>query len=102
MTQQNLPLAEAARDTALARVQLANEDWVDHAVETVRWLAKQGQPFTTDDVWAHVTYRPAEPRAMGAAMRVASSIGIARATGRYVKSKRVACHARPVMVWERA
>lgn len=91
---------EVERDKALERVQLANQDWVDHAINTIRFLSRHNDTFTTDDVWAKVAFKPHEPRAMGAAMRAASQAGIISPTGVYQKSHRTACHARPVMVWK--
>jgi hypothetical protein len=94
---------EQARDIALKHVQSnANLAWLAEAKTAVETLAATQQPFTTDDVWdivdvtGHVTH---EPRAMGPVIRSASKQGLIRPTGLYRNSKRVECHARPMMVW---
>jgi hypothetical protein len=95
---------EQAADEAIARVG-ANADpgWLRKAQEAIYLLMDEG-PFTTDDVWAVLNdwyvKPPREPRAMGAAMRIAQQEGWIVATGNYRKSERVECHGRPVMIWE--
>ena len=93
---------EQARDAAIQQVEAnADEGWLKAAHWAVVFLAEDGDPFTTDDIWEYVDRhgKPREPRAMGAVMKQAAAEGLIEATGEYRKSKRVECHARPVMVW---
>jgi hypothetical protein len=103
--EQAKPTAEQAADEAIARVgSNADPGWVRSALDAVRSIALTRSRFTTDDVWELLERRGVqathEPRALGAVIRMASKKGIIRSTGEYVKSKRVECHSRPVMVWE--
>ena len=97
--------ATKAADEAIARAgSNADSGWVRAALDAVRSLALARSRFTTDDVWELLERRGVqathEPRALGAVIRMASKSGIIRATGQYVKSKRVECHGRPIMIWE--
>jgi hypothetical protein len=95
------------RDDAIDRVEEhAEPGWIDVAVAAVRVLRYRGAEFTTDDVWAYLEteIRPAqepprEPRAMGAAMRQATRLGLCEATDRTTASNRPGCHRRPVRIW---
>jgi hypothetical protein len=98
--------ATKAADEAIERVKRnADPLWLCKAQEAIYLLMTEG-PFTTDDVWAVLkdwyVKPPHEPRAMGAAMRMAQHDGWIVATGNYKKSERVECHGRPVMVWAAA
>lgn len=91
---------ELQRDLALERLQDANDAWIKRAVETIQGVALRLPVFTTDTVWiAMGEDTPPEPRAMGAAMRLAARQKIIEATNRTAKSTRAACHRRPVTVW---
>ena len=96
--------AEIARDEAIRHVAKGNAAWIETAIAAVRLLAVTNHEFTTDEVWAALDERnvepPSEGRAMGAAMHRAALLGIIKATDRTRKSSRVACHARPVRVWQ--
>lgn len=98
--------ALAARDESMARVeQHADDVWKREALAAVVRVARERGRFTTDDVWQALDGVEAgthEPRAMGAVMRQAARQGWVRATDGYVRSSRVACHARPLRVWESA
>lgn len=64
----------AATATALANVEQGSDPvWVSLATDTVLNLAREGEPFTTDDVWDHLAERgveqPREPRALGPIMK---------------------------------
>ena len=100
--QMSLEDALAARDAAIDQVEAhADAEWKRHALEAVARLARERRRFTTDDVWAVMgKVGTHEPRAMGAVMRQAFRLGLVRGTEDYVKSKRVACHGRPLRVWE--
>jgi hypothetical protein len=95
--------AEAARDEAVERVaQPAGvPSWVNRVLAVVR-LFDRGRSFTADDLWMILgPDRPAEPRALGAALVAARQEGLARPTGQYRKSERVNRHAGPVAIWTR-
>lgn len=96
------PLGEQARDTAILRVDVNNPTLVGLALGAIRALLADGVlELTTDDVWRRLGDTVAgEPRAMGAAMRRAQAEGLIRPTARHVCSLRVACHRRPLRVWE--
>lgn len=90
-------LAEAGAERAAAG---AGAEWVARATAEAVLLARRGQPFSADEVWAAVGDCPGDPRAMGAVMRRLASEGVIRATGLYRPSRRPGCHARPVLLWE--
>lgn len=98
--------AERAADEAIERVgRNADPNWKQAALEAVCIIAlDRRQRFTTDDVWELLDQQGVrathEPRALGAVIRTAQSKGLIQSTGEYVKSKRIECHGRPVMVWE--
>ena len=104
MTQLDLLAALAARDEAIQRVdEHASDAWKAEAMRAVVRVARERRRFTTDDVWAVLGESGThEPRAMGAIMLQAARDGWVRATDDYVRSNRVACHARPLRVWESA
>ncbi len=93
-------LGEQLKDEAVDRVERSHEDWVALTKRVVIALANNRAEFTTDDVWQLLGQRtPVEPRAMGAAMRIAAREKIVERTDRVQKSVRPACHRRPVTVW---
>lgn len=96
-------VAERVKERAIDRVErAADEDWLSLVSGLVRHLALTRETLTTDDVWAGIGDRvaePSEPRAMGAVMRTAARSGWVEATDRTVKSSRVKCHRRPIRVW---
>lgn len=98
----DLAASIAAKDEAVQRVASnADPDWMRQAVDGIWALALNADTLTTDDVWdaipdAATTH---EPRALGAAMKRAASLGYITATDTYRPSARPACHARPVRVW---
>lgn len=100
----NVQAEEAALDSALATVEDAACDvWKESAWMVLVNLAMRGNEFTTDAVWLMLSeWRippPREPRAMGAMVRRAVRVGLIEGTGRMVKSERVGCHRRPVVVY---
>lgn len=94
---------ERARDAAIEEVRTGiNMDWYEAALRVIRGLANSGKLFTTDDVWEALEKQlvaTPERRAMGAVMRDTARAGTIKPTTNYVKSRRPACHARPVRVW---
>ena len=95
--------AQLNLDAALEKVESnADPEWKAAALEAVRSCAKNMPEFTTDQVWrilARTDYGTHEPRAMGAIMRQAVSLGWVKPTDQYRTSERPECHKRPVKVW---
>jgi hypothetical protein len=94
---------EAQRE-AIERVDKnADPQWKIDMLEAVKSVAARLVKFTSDDVWEELANKSDsethEPRALGAIMKKAASLGIVVGTSEYQPSKRVACHARPVRVW---
>lgn len=93
-----------AKEAAIVAVEAnANQEWLDEALEAVVQVAKAQNHLTTDDVWARLTSTPNEthdPRAMGPVMIRARKLGYIKPTSRWELSRRLACHARPLRVWE--
>jgi hypothetical protein len=92
--------AEALRDNAIDKLEIAYDGWIDSVLKIISSIPNQ-QTFTTDYLWEQVDSAPNEPRAMGAVMTKAKKTGLVVATGNYIKSRRAECHARPVMIWRR-
>jgi hypothetical protein len=92
-------LLEAALEKAERH---ANQVWL-HAARQVVWqLIKAGEPFTTDDCWAHLDtlgVATHEPRALGVVMRAAAKAGLIRKAG-YRNTTRPEAHSRPIPLWE--
>jgi hypothetical protein len=98
-----LETGRRSRDAAIDAVYRPAVNWINGVVGLITTLPP-GTYFTTDLVWSRVAgwiSSPAEPRAMGAAMREAAEKGLIEATGDYQKSARPKCHARPLAVWRR-
>jgi hypothetical protein len=98
--QTSLFAGESARDEAVANLDLAYDGWIDSVIKIIL-LIPIYQTFTTDYLWEQVETTPNEPRAMGAVMTRAKKEGLVSSTGKYIKSRRPECHARPVMIWRR-
>jgi len=97
----DIAAAIAAREASIAQVDAAaSPDWKTAAIGAVAHLARSQDTFTTDDVWKLAPCTTHEPRAMGAVMRHAAGLGMCVATERYEQSERVACHRRPLRVWQ--
>jgi len=85
--------------------------WVQAAVEWIAITARKADEFTTDDVVAvwtkadkavpgmHIPPACPEPRAWGAAMRIAKRRGICAPTPFYRNAGHVRSHNRPKRVW---
>lgn len=94
---------DAAREEAIHRVEKhADDAWKEAALHAVASCARKRPFLTTDDVWAQMVGpdETHEPRAMGAVMRQAQAAGFIQPTFRYEQSLRVACHRRPLRVWQ--
>lgn len=94
---------DALRDDAIDRVEAATDlDWWTAATTVTRQLSQSHKFFTTDDVWfalRELQVHTPEPRAMGAVIRFARSHGWILPTGVWVRSRRPACHSRPISRW---
>lgn len=97
--------ATVARDEAIERGwQNAAEQFRDYVLQAIVVLSETRDSFTTDDVWAYLGNTKDElthdSRALGGAMKHSEKLGLIRPTDRFVNSTRVACHRRPIRVWE--
>lgn len=101
MRQQDLFSGERLADAAIEQVkESADGHWYLAAIYAVKKLAHSCREFTTDDVWPRLDKEEThERRALGAVMREAVERGWIKATDVHRKSRRPACHARPVRVW---
>lgn len=83
----------------------ANPAWVKAVKKSIMQAARKYRTFTTDDVWAGLVEQDVtthEPRAIGAIMRLAAKKKvIEKVPGVYIKSRRAACHGRPLQAWRR-
>ncbi len=92
--------AIAAKNAAIDAVERAADgEWLAKAAQVILAVAKSRATFTTDHLWAAGLESPREPRALGAAVRASSRVGLIEPTGEYVQSGRKDCHRRPVRVW---
>jgi hypothetical protein len=105
MTQPDLFLAATAKTKAIDLVE-ANADarWLDEALTAVRLVAARYATFTTDDLWLELAKAgagkgPHERRAMGAVMRKAVHLKIARPLNAVKGSASTVNHGRPLRVW---
>ena len=82
----------------------ANEEWLGVALFIISYLTKELDYFTADTVWEEFAHFPNnkthEPRAMGAVMRKAHSIGLIKPTKEFVNSKKTSCHNGPKRIWK--
>lgn len=93
----------ATQDAIRRARENADPDWLTEAHTAVLAVSLRMRRFTTDDVWdamAGTTATTHEPRALGSVMRKASRDGFCAPTGQYLKSRRRACHTRPLRVWK--
>lgn len=93
-----LATARVERDEAMSHVARSTpSEWAEDARISVAKLAKSGEPFSTDDVWADLESRsvpaPIEPRALGPIMSRFVRIGVLEHVG-YTPSVRR--HATPI------
>ena len=96
--------AQVERDAAIAQVgDNTSAWWMRSAIDAIRKCAREMPEFTTDDVWRIIGMSAGlEPRAMGAAMTQAQTMGIIAPTKDYRPSALVVCHGRPKRVWTKA
>ena len=92
--------AREARENAIDRVERnADQEWFDQAVLAIHRVARVQSVLTSLDAQRVFPDTPREPRAWGAAFRHARAAGWIEPTGRYVTTKRVKSHCRPVREW---
>jgi len=100
--QNQLTMGELLRERAIKAVGLSNDVFMRAADKAIRAVALNHETFTTDLVWFCLDdwgYSTEEPRALGAAMRVAQKDDIIYPTDSWELSIRPACHRRPLRVW---
>lgn len=94
--------AQKAAIAGMSRaLKAANPAFTRAAVGAVAKLAKRGETFTTDDVWALIprdVYTP-ERRALGPVMKALHDAKVIRQTGNFRRSTRRESHANPKAVW---
>lgn len=91
---------ELNKAEAIERVTIGNSDWVARAYPIACQVARRLVTLTSDDVWEAIPGAgPRERRAMGPVMQAMSRAGLTRPTGRYVRSRRAECNARPLREW---
>ena len=97
-----LAVGAALKRAAMAQVeQNADAEWISTAKNVVWQLIREGQPFTSDIVWARLDalgVATHEPRALGPVMLAAARAGFMTKQG-YVNSTRRECHCRPIPVY---
>jgi hypothetical protein len=87
------------RDEAIDQVEdNANALWLEEAVAAIEYLSALEDEITADSVWDLVG-SAREPRAMGAAFRIAAKRGLIAPTQTYKASVRPTRHAGPIRVW---
>ncbi len=89
------------RDQALERLADAHARWLELTVLVIARVARTHAQLTADDVWEALPAAVSipEPRAMGAAFRMAQRDGTICPTKSWAVSTRAVCHNRPVRVW---
>jgi hypothetical protein len=100
VTAVQLDLATLLKEQGQARASAVQpQDWKDRVDAEISRRARQGDPFTADDVSAVVGDSPTGSQgAMGARFSHAARRGVIRRVG-YVPSKRASVHGHPVAEW---
>lgn len=100
LTLEGLDRGRQLRDQGIATVSAnpANDDWRNRADVEMRRLVTRGEPFTAADLIDR-TGMPPSPNAVGAVFHTAKRAGLIKGTGRWVKSRRPASHARDLREW---
>lgn len=93
-------------EQAIAQVEAnASEQWIDVALEALRYVALRHERLTADDVWQRLDELPDvpaqhEPSALGVVLRQAVSKKIIeRSVGEVMRSLRPSTHGRELRVW---
>lgn len=87
----------ATREEAIERVARNNEQWIEHvALPFIRSYLTQHHTLFVDDLWKSGLERPAEPKALGAAIRKAAARGWMAQNGDFRRSEG---NANPKPVW---
>jgi len=77
----------------------AEGEWQQEALNAIEHVAMEREYLTTDHIWATGLLPPREPRAMGAAMRMAAREKWIEPTKQWTESAKRTCHNRPKRVW---
>lgn len=90
---------------AIQRVdKAANELWKDTCLEAIKEACRRWETFTSEDVadiLDETNTHTHEPRAMGAMMRKAQSLGYCTPTAEFVPSHRTTSNSYTKRVWRR-
>lgn len=100
----HIETGKIAKERSLIRVERhADEKWKEVVMGMIKIAALKHFHITTDHVWSHLEHhkeKTHEPRALGALMRRAAVEGMIKPTNIHIPSERLACHSRPIRVWE--
>lgn len=78
---------------------VADEEWKNRALETVKAVAEANAEFTADDVWATGLEKPLEARALGGIMSRAKHSGWIVKSGRSQKTTQPESHGADIVIW---
>ena len=73
--------------------------WRESALDALYKCACQNNTFTVDEVWAFLSEKTRENRAMGAIMRRGVKLNWIEPTGEFVLSSQIQCHRGPRTLW---
>lgn len=91
--------AEQKREEAIERVRKGKDEYIVLASAALARLAATREAFTSDAVVSIVGKHEDEGRVLGAVFQDAQRSGLIRPTGRWVKSRDLACNARDKREW---
>jgi hypothetical protein len=77
----------------------ASEAWKAEALDKIYDVAYEQATLTPDDIWDAGLEKPREPRALGAVVRRAASLGFIEPTDKFVASRMKSQHRNPLRVW---
>lgn len=93
--------SELAREDGIRRVTTGSPaGWQESAVAVIKSVAQRFSHLCSDDLWASGLTTPPESRALGAAMRVANTLGYIRSTDEFVLTHQKSRHRAPIRVWK--
>jgi len=78
---------------------VADEEWKNVALETVKALAEEKPELTADDVWATGLEKPLEARALGGIMNSAKRSGWIVKSGRSRQTTQPESHGADIAIW---
>lgn len=92
--------AEQARDAGIAEQVAAHPAAIERGIAVIARWARQGAPFSANDIRGELDAAEVPRRLRGGLIRVAKARGLIRAIpGRQVRSSDIATHSKPVDVY---